>query len=189
MKKNIIHNLNAKRAFVALFVVVILWACKPNNPEVLRVIEKIETLPTLVIKDLASTISDSGEIKYKILTPELLEFDNKSEPYMEFPQGLAITSFNEKMEVAAEIKGNYAKYFKKKGLWELKNDVQAKNFEGSLINTEELFWNSNTKKIYSDKFIKITSKKEVITGIGFESNEDFSKYKILKVNGIIEVEE
>lgn len=180
-----------KRAFLALFVVALMVfvGCKPNNPAVLSAIEKMEEQPTLLVIDLSTTVSDSGKIKYKLITPELLEYDNKSEPYMEFKQGLEITSFDDKMQVNAEIKGNYAKRYTKKDLWVLRNDVQARNLEGSLINTEELYWDRNSKRIYSDKFIKITSKSEVITGIGFESNEDFTKYKILKVNGIIDISE
>ena len=180
-----------KRACLALFVValILLVGCKPNSPAVLSAIEKMEEQPTLLVKDLSTLVSDSGKIKYKLVTPELLEFDSKSEPYMEFKQGLQITSYDLQMQVNAEIKGNYAKRFTKKDLWVLRNDVQARNLEGSLINTEELYWDRISKRIYSDKFIKITSKSEVITGIGFESNEDFTKYKILKVNGIIDISE
>ena len=89
----------------------------------------------------------------------------------------------------ADIKANYAKFLKKKELWQLKNDVQAVNFEGNIINTEELFWDMISHRIYSDKYIKITTSQQIITGFGFESNEDFSKYTIQKINGIIELEE
>jgi len=52
------------------------------------------------------------------------------------------------------------------------------------LNTEELKWNQSTRKIYSDAPVIITSPSEIIFGIGLESNEYLSQYKIFKVTGI-----
>lgn len=175
----------------SLLIILLLAqpACKPNTAAEIEAVASKEEQPSLIVNDLETIISDSGFIKYKVVTPELLEFDVKAEPYTEFPKGLTITSLDKTLKMNAEIKGNYAKYLKKKKLWLLRNNVQAINYEGNIINTEELYWDMNTHKIYSDKFIKITSAKEIITGVGFEGNEDFSKYKILNINGIVELQE
>ncbi len=172
-----------------LAITLYLYSCAPNSAEDLKAVEQNENTPSLKIFDLTTLISDSGTVKYKLATPEMMQYDLKVEPYTEFPKGIQITSLDKKGEMNADIKGDYAKFLKKKELWELRNNVQAVNFEGNLINTELLFWDMTKHRIYSDKFIKITTKKQIITGVGFESNEDFSKYTILKINGIIELEE
>lgn len=174
---------------LSLAIVLFLYSCVPNSKEDLNAIERNENTPSLQITNLTSLISDSGLIKYQIKTPELLQYDTKSEPYTEFPKGIQITSLDKEGKMNADIKANYAKYLKKKELWQLKNDVQAVNFEGNIINTEELFWDMISHRIYSDKYIKITTSQQIITGFGFESNEDFSKYTIQKINGVIELEE
>ena len=48
-------------------------------------------------------------------------------------------------------------------------------------------WKRKDKKIYSTKFVKITTAEEIIMGEGLEANEDFSDYVIKKVKGIIKV--
>lgn len=55
---------------------------------------------------------------------------------------------------------------------------------GMKLETEILEWSNSRQKIYSNEFVKITTKNEYITGYGFESNPDLSNYKIFKVSGI-----
>lgn len=62
----------------------------------------------------------------------------------------------------------------------VKNNVEAISVKGDKLNTEELTWNQKTQKISSDKFVKITTRDEIIFGDGFESNQDLTNYKIKK---------
>ena len=58
-----------------------------------------------------------------------------------------------------------------------------------IIETTQLTWNIRTKKIYTDKSIKIRTPDNIIYGVGFDSDEDFSNYTIRKVNGIVAVDD
>lgn len=55
---------------------------------------------------------------------------------------------------------------------------------GNKLDTEVLEWNNTTQKIYSNEFVKITTKNEVIQGYGFESDQNLDNYKINRVSGI-----
>ena len=55
------------------------------------------------------------------------------------------------------------------------------------LNAEELIWDEKNGKIYSDKFVKITTADEIIYGEGFEANEDFTNYKIKNIKGTINI--
>ena len=55
--------------------------------------------------------------------------------------------------------------------------------EEKRLETEELIWDEKRNKIYTDKKVIIITSKEVIEGKGFESNPDFSKYSISKIQG------
>ena len=72
---------------------------------------------------------------------------------------------------------------------EAMNDVVITNAEGEKLNTEHLIWDRKAQRIYSEVFVKITTEDEIIMGEGFESNETFSKYKILKPKGTISKED
>jgi len=51
------------------------------------------------------------------------------------------------------------------------------------VNTPEIHWNKFKREIYTDKEIVIKTPTETLYGIGMTSNEEFSKYKIMKPTG------
>jgi hypothetical protein len=55
-----------------------------------------------------------------------------------------------------------------------------------MIETEGLVWDESTQKIYSDRFITITTATEIIKGYGFESDYDFQNWELKKVTGELE---
>jgi hypothetical protein len=63
--------------------------------------------------------------------------------------------------------------------------VVAVNVDHDTLNTELLVWYELHRKIYSNKAVRIKKKEEIWYGDGFESNEDFTKYKIFHITGIV----
>lgn len=187
------HPINLKSIILATASSIILLlavsSCTPNKPEEIKAVTSSEGLPGLSIKDLTTVITDSGKIKYRFVTPELLQFENKTDPTIEFPSGLHLFILDRKEQVEAQIKCKKAIYFKKKELWELKQDVEAVNMKEEVINTELLYWDQKKHTIYSDQYIKITRQSEIITGYGFESDEKLENYKIKNISGILEIED
>ena len=174
---------------ISLLAICFLYSCESNKPEEIKALTNIEDIPVMEIENLESTVLDSGIIKYKIITPELQDFDKKNPPYMEFPQGGQIIMYDNKGKVDAQIKANYAKYLKREKLWELKNDVEAVNQKGEVLNTEQLYLDERKDKVYSDIFVKITTADEILTGTGFESNTNITKYSFKNPQGIFNIEE
>ncbi|MDT3738345.1 MAG: LPS export ABC transporter periplasmic protein LptC [Candidatus Kapabacteria bacterium] len=64
------------------------------------------------------------------------------------------------------------------------NVVVISDSIGNRLETSVLEWNNSTQKIYSNEFVKITTKSEIITGYGFVSDQNLDNYKINKVSGI-----
>jgi len=58
------------------------------------------------------------------------------------------------------------------------DSVVAKNDSGTVLKTSELMWRNNDQKILTDKFVTITSPKEIIQGFGFESDQHLNNYVI-----------
>ena len=44
-------------------------------------------------------------------------------------------------------------------------------------------------RVFSDSVIHITREKSIIEGVGFESNEEMSKYTILNPTGVFPIDE
>ena len=64
-----------------------------------------------------------------------------------------------------------------------------KNRKGERFNTELLYWNEATQKVYSDKFIRIQQPDRIITGHGFDSNQQMTVYTIHNIEGIFYVDD
>ena len=175
---------------ITLFAAVIcfLFSCSDRPEQVDAITNRAET-PSLRATEVSTVISDSGVTRYRINTPEWLIYDKAEVPYWDFPQGIHLEKFDAQLNIDAEIQSNYAIYYDKKRLWDLRDSVKAVNTEGELFECDQLFWDENTEKVYSDSKIKITQKDKIITGYGFESNQSLTKYVIWKPEGIFPLSE
>jgi LPS export ABC transporter protein LptC len=182
-----IKHFIAASSFI-LLAASFLGACQSNKPEEIQALSNLEDTPTLMLTNLETSILDSGVLRYKFITEELLDFDKKEPPYYDFPQGLHVIMVTKTGQIEAEIKSNWAKNLKNQKLWELKNNVVATNQKGDVLTTEQLFWDENKQLIYSDLYTKITTKTEILTGIGFESNQNLTEYTFRKPQGIFTIE-
>ena len=175
-------------AFLVVVVLFLLGACQKSALERIDLdLEEFE-IPRLHTLDVSTVISDSGITRYRINTPQwdVYEMDVA---YWEFPSGVHFERFDEELNVDANIHCEYAKFLEKEKLWELRGNVRATNIEGELFETEQLFWNQKTEKIYSDSTIKITQENYIIIGKGFESNQEMTRYQVKQTQGVIPVNE
>lgn len=171
----------------ALFTMFILLglmivSCE-NEISKINTVAKDEDLPAITAEGFEMLISDSSVIRSKLQTPLFIKHNDEKNPYIEFPKGVNIEKYDANMNVVSRITAQYAKNFPADDRWEAKNNVVAVNAKGDTLKTEYLVWDVAKKKIYSDQFVKIIQKDQVYTGIGFESNPDFSSYHIKNLKG------
>ncbi|MDU1905955.1 MAG: LPS export ABC transporter periplasmic protein LptC [Dysgonomonas sp.] len=159
----------------------LLISCGGDNKDYITLPFDRETVPTLQDDSVTMLISDSGIIRYKVITKDWQAFDRASDPHWYFPQGIYVEQFDTMFIKQASIKADTAWNYTNKRLWHLKGNVFMKNIREETFKTDELFWNEKEQKIYSDKYIEIyRPDKLTLQGIGFESNMDMTRYKIFK---------
>lgn len=188
-KKNRIQSIQTASSAVLLAVYFLLSACQSNKPEAIAAITNREDIPSLIVEELETTITDSGKVKIRFITPEMLQYDRKKEPYRDFPKGLHCIMYQSNGEIDAQIKCRNAIYYDKEELWELNIDVEAINQKGEVLSTEQLFWDMKTEKIYSEKFVTITQGPNVYTGTGMEADQNMDNWRIKNLTGDLELEE
>ena len=182
-RKGLSFRINVMWLLVS-FVSFSLSSCK-NEIATIKKISSSEELPSNIAEGFEMLISDSSVIRSKLQTPELIMHDKEKEPYTEFPKGLKLVKYDANMNVVSSITAQYAKQFTADERWEVKNNVIAINIKGDTLKTEYLVWDTKKQRIYSDQFVKIIQKDQIFTGIGFESNQDFSSYNIKNLKGHI----
>lgn len=174
---------------VVVMLLLFISSCSKEVKEVVDVSTDPEKDYTMKATEVNTLISDSGITRYRINARIWLVFGNAKEPFSYFPAGIYVEKFDTLFQTDASIKADTAYYFDKKGLWQLIGNVEVESMQGEHFNTSELFWDQKTEKVYSDKYICIQQKDQIITGIGFESNQNMTKYQIRNSQGEFPVEE
>lgn len=139
--------------------------------------------------DVTTLISDSGITRYRIIAKKWLVYDKADTPYWEFPDGIFLEKFNMDLESDATVEADYAYYNEPEQRWTLRGNVHAMNLKGEHFETPLLYWDQKSESVYSDSSIVITREASIIMGIGFESNQEMTKYTILKPTGVFPIEE
>lgn len=171
-------------------VMLLLFPSCDGNKKVLgAAITERDSLPIMATYGVTSLISDSGVTRYRLNTDEWLVYDKKKPSYWAFEKGVYLEQFDSLLNIAASVKADTAYYYDREKLWKLVGNVDIKNLKRERFNTELLYWNQATQKIYSDKFIRIEQPDKIITGHGFDSNQQMTIYEIDNVEGIIYVDE
>lgn len=170
-------------------MLVLFPSCSSNNKQFAGAIEERDSLPSMRTLGVTTLISDSGITRYKIITEEWLIYDRKNPPYWAFEKGVYLEKFDSLFQVDANIKADTAYFFEKKKLWELRGNVLIKNQKGEQFETQLLFWDQGKEQVYSDKYIRIQQEDKIITGYGFDSNQQLTKYRIRNSSGIFPVED
>lgn len=162
-------------------------ACENDLAEVKRVTTR-DTLPVQTIFNSTTTYTDSGRVTFEISAGRVDRFLGEN-PYDNFTDGLIVTSYNRDGSVASKITAENAVNYTKKKRMTARDNVVLENDEGKKLNTEELHWDESEHRIFTDKFVKITTPTEILFGDGLEAEEDFSRYEIKNIKGRIKIEE
>lgn len=129
--------------------------------------------------------SELDVVKIKMIAQKVFEFENGDR---EFPEGIYLEFFDANGKITSTLRANSAYYFKEDNKWRGRGKVEIVNIEKrEQLNTEELFWKQDTKRIFTDKFVTIKLQSEVIYGTGLEAAQDLSDYTIKNPEGEFEV--
>jgi LPS export ABC transporter protein LptC len=100
---------------------------------------------------------------------------------------MELVKFDEKKRIISSITADYAKQFVAEDKWEAKNNVIATNAQGDTLKTEHLIWEEKKEIIYTEDFVRIIRTDQIITGIGFTSDQKLQNWKIKNPKGTIYV--
>jgi len=172
-----------------MVLAMLFFACGKHEVGQSDESEAREQVAVLLTDSVQTLISDSGITRYRIEAPQWLVYDKTDPPYQEFPQGIYLEQFDEQLTVQASLKADYAHYDETTQIWLLRGNVHSLNRKGEEFDTPELNWDQKSHRVYSDSIIHIKREKSIITGIGFNSNEEMSQYTILNPTGVFPIKE
>lgn len=193
LKNTAILGCNIKRImFVVLLVSLysVIAGCKRREARLTSAaVTDRKSIPVLHATDVNTLVSDSGIVRYRIVSQTWQVYDKADTPYWEFPDGIYLERFDANLEPDATVEADYAFYNEPAQRWLLRGNVKALNTAGETFETPLLFWDQKSELVYSDSSIVITREKSIIQGVGFRSNQTMTKYTILCPTGVFPIEE
>ncbi len=171
-----------------LLALLLCVSCEEERRYYVANVGNDDTVPTMRTVDVNTFISDSGYTKYNIKAPVWNMYDEASEPFWKFPEGVELEQYNKNQKTEATLRCDSAIYKNQKRIWQLDGNIVMVNVNRDTFLTNQVFWDQARRKIYSDSFVHIVRSDRIIEGYGFESNEQMSAYEVKRPTGIFPVE-
>lgn len=168
-----------KKYFFSLIVLTFLLSCSKEKiqPQVEKSITQGE-IPSNESWNSKIIFSDDGKIKAILYSNHLKMFDQQKITLLD---GVKIHFYNKEQKNTSWLSSLHGKVNDlTKDMYAI-DSVVALNDSGTVLKTSELMWRNSDQKIITDKFVTITSPKEIIQGFGLESDQHLENYKIFNV--------
>ncbi len=177
-------GIRVRTTFYALAFFV-LSSCSNDPAEVLATADKL--LPSTERgRDVTIIYSDQGQVKMQLKSDRVFRSMTQN-PYMEFIGSVRVVFYDPMLQPTSTLDAQYAIRYEETQLTIIRDSVVVVNEQGEQLNTEELTWDPVQKKIYSDKFVRIRTADEILLGTGFESDQEFKRYRILNPEGTLTI--
>ncbi len=164
--------------FLSFSVSLFFSSCSEGREHTAPAVYEKDSASLMISYGVNALISDSGVIKYRIVTERWDVNTVKQPTRWTFEKGLFMEQFDEEFNVQAYIQADSAWYYDQMKLWELRGRVKIRNINGMLFEGEELFHDGLKREIYSNKRSRVTTPERTLQGTYFRSDEAMTRYTI-----------
>lgn len=177
---------HAAAGLLCSFCFLLAVSCQEQKEHTASAIHDRDSVAMMTSFGVNTLISDSGVMKYRIIT-ERWEVNEKRNPSRWiFDKGLFLEQFDEKFHVQSYIQCDTAYYYDQKKLWELRSRVRVLTKDGLRFSSEQLFWDENAHELYSNVFSRLVTPERTLDGAYFRSDERMTRYYVSNSKGSFE---
>lgn len=171
---------------VAIALLAILPACSGDAVKDLVNVPLQDPVGVERATNVELRYSDSAIVRVIINAPTLLRYIARDTPKQTFPDGIEADFYNEYQQQTSKLVADYAEQFQREQRVYLRKNVRLWNNEGEMLEAKELIWDKLGERISSTDSISIFTPTQIIHGVGFTSNLDFTEREIYQVTGMME---
>ncbi len=158
-------------------------SCSEAHEHIAKAVNPEDSVAMMTSKGVNTLISDSGVIKYRIVTERWDVNMAKNPSRWEFMKGIFFEQFDEQFHLQAYIQADTAWYFDKQRLWKLRGRVNIRNVKGLIYTSEELYWDGIKHEFYSNVFSRVVTPERTMEGTYFRSDEKMERYMVTNSKG------
>ena len=185
-------NMSITIALRVMVMLLLFSSCSGRKKEMGAAITERDSLPVMDTKGVTTLISDSGITRYRVNTAEWLIYDRKKPPYWAFEKGIYLEKFDslfythpligiDTLFILIPIQQLRIEFFSFQVLYVYISYQLPQFFLIIVISCIGLDTGFSMEQRI--EFFQI------IYAIGFESNEQLTKYRFFKTEGIFYVDE
>jgi LPS export ABC transporter protein LptC len=176
------------RLVVCACCAYLLWAgCVNDEGEVRELFEKRVGVDEA--RGVESYMSQGGRMKAKLTAPLMLRYQDTL-PRVEFPNNLHVDFFDDSLLVQSQLDARYARYVETQNKIFLRDSVRVFNTRGDTLFCQELWWDQNEQRFYTDKPVRIHQPGTIINGVGLTAPQDFKTFTMFRItNSVLRVSE
>ena len=164
----------------------LLASCEGQKEHTAPAVHDRDSASMMISYGVNTLISDSGVIKYSIVT-ERWEVNTVRNPSrLIFEKGLFFEQFDEKFHVQSYIQCDTAYYYDQKKLWELRSRVSILTKDGLRFTSQQLFWDQASHELYSNVPSRLVTPDRTLEGTYFRSDERMTRYFVSNSRGSFE---
>ncbi len=158
-------------------------ACNEVHEHTAPAVNPEDSVAMMTSFGVNTLISDSGVIKYRIVTEQWVVNTVRQPSRWEFMKGIFFEQFDEKFRVQAYIQADTAWYFDQQRLWKLRGRVGVRTIDGMIYNSEELYWDGIAHEFYSNVYSRLVTPERTLEGTYFKSDENMNHYTVSNSKG------
>lgn len=164
----------------------LLASCEGQKEHTAPAVHDRDSASMMISYGVNTLISDSGVIKYRIVTERWEVNIVRNPSRWIFEKGLFFEQFDEKFHVQSYIQCDTAYYYDQKKLWELRSRVSILTKDGLRFTSQQLFWDQASHELYSNVPSRLVTPDRTLEGTYFRSDERMTRYFVSNSRGSFE---
>jgi len=173
------YTLKLTKCLLFIFSMVFLGACEEdkNSKKFIAYngpLEEAENIEVL--------FSELGFLKVRVRTAKQIKLPSEDKV---FPKKVFVDFYGPAGDVITTLESDSGRYEYRTGLYKVKGNVKVVTQKKERLFSDELTWNPQTQKVFTDKKVTIENQQsgERMNGLGLDASQDFSQYSIRKPTG------
>jgi LPS export ABC transporter protein LptC len=103
-------------------------------------------------KNIDSYLSVGGRMKAHLTSPLMLRYQSDTAAKTEFPKSLHVDFYNDSTkQIESQLRADYGEFLESQKKVYLRGNVVAFNVKGDTLFCQDMYWDQNTGRFYTDK--------------------------------------
>lgn len=163
--------------------------CSQPKVERRRLGINLDSAYMMLTHDVDMLISDSGQTRYRLISPIWYIYDRPDRREWVFPKSLKLHSIDSLRPGNQLVTADSAIFYTEREEWLLMGNVRIHGLNGERLYTPRLYWQRREKRLYSNDTTYFYVDGNALHGDRFEAADNLSWYNVYNNRGDLRYEE